>query len=336
LLLFSGIFFFSFPADDWSLLWKRQFLHLPFLFIVPVLAILFGFVVGLISGYYWRGEFLKIGDVLDDIQEGNRLRRLNGDALKETTAILERLSRLERRMAEQTLMTRKMAGEKAEIEEKAVQKIISEERNRLARELHDSVSQQLFAASMLMSTINESRPPSDDPESRQLKLVEQTIHQSQLEMRALFLHLRPVQLHGKALKDGMQELLTELRQKVPMKIGWTIEPITLDKGVEDHLFRILQESVSNTLRHAKAKSLDVLLIQREDFVIMRVVDDGIGFDVSSTKPGSYGLGNMRERAMKIGGRLKIVSLPNKGTSLEVKVPILGSGERSEHQNDNKN
>jgi two-component system, NarL family, sensor histidine kinase LiaS len=117
--------------------------------------------------------------------------------------------------------------------------------------------------------------------------------------------------------------LVELAQKVPLDIEWKIEDMSLDKGIEDHLFRILQESVSNTLRHAKATSLDIRLIQRESIIILRVVDDGRGFDVNESKvTSSYGLQNMRERAIEIGGTFKIISVPNKGTRLEVKVPVV--------------
>jgi NarL family two-component system sensor histidine kinase LiaS len=175
---------------------------------------------------------------------------------------------------------------------------------------------------MMMSAITESRSLSETLETKQLKLIEETIHQSQLEMRALLLHLRPAALKGKSLQEGVKELLVELMQKVTMNIKWKVEPIPLDKGVEDHLFRILQESVSNTLRHAKATNLDVLLIKRDDFVIMRISDDGIGFEIDEEKTGSYGMQTMRERAVEIGGTLKVVSLKNKGTRLEVKVPVL--------------
>jgi NarL family two-component system sensor histidine kinase LiaS len=175
---------------------------------------------------------------------------------------------------------------------------------------------------MLISAINEAKTISDNVQAKQLKLVEEMIHQSQLEMRALLLHLRPVALKGKSLQEGIQELLLELQQKVPMKIQWKIEHFSLDKGIEDHLFRILQESVSNTLRHAKATTLEVLLVKRDNLVILRVVDDGIGFDVEKTKTGSYGLQNMHERAVEIGGTLQIVSVPNQGTRLEVRVPLL--------------
>jgi NarL family two-component system sensor histidine kinase LiaS len=145
-------------------------------------------------------------------------------------------------------------------------------------------------------------------------------------MRALLLHLRPVALKNKSLREGIEELLIELTQKVTMDINWKLETFSLDKGVEDHLFRILQESVSNTLRHAKASKLEVLLIKREDLVILRIVDDGIGFEVEETKAGSYGMQNMHERALEVGGTLKVISIKNKGTRLEVKVPVMMNGD----------
>ncbi|MCL1632033.1 sensor histidine kinase [Sporolactobacillus sp. CPB3-1] len=326
LLLFALLFFFAFPLSSWSLLWKRQVWHLPFAFIVPVLALCIGGLAGLLSGVYWRRQLQVISDALEHMDQSRDryiLDRYNPDV----QPIMEHVQKTDTKIAQLTQLAQQAANDKSEIEEQAIQKIVSEERNRLARELHDSVSQQLFAASMLMSTINELRPNSDDAEGRQLKLVEQTIHQSQLEMRALFLHLRPVQLHGKALKQGMEELLLELKQKVPLNINAMIEPIKLARGIEDQLFRILQESISNTLRHAKADNLDVLLIHREGWVILRITDDGIGFKTQTTKPGSYGLQNMKERAAQIGAQMKLISVPDQGTSLEIKVPIL---ERDEH------
>src|SRR5699024_349076 len=152
----------------------------------------------------------------------------------------------------------------------------------------------LFAASMMMSAINEANPPEDQAIKQQLHMIEKAIHQSQLEMRALLLHLRPAALKGKSLTEG----------------------------IEDHLFRILQESVSNTLRHAKANALHVMLIERDDFVILRVVDDGIGFDVEKVRASSYGLQNMEERAHELGGTFKMISLPGQGSRMEVKIPLL--------------
>ncbi|MFT8319085.1 MAG: sensor histidine kinase [Sporolactobacillus sp.] len=327
LILFTLFYFIAFPLNHWDLLWEKEIWHLPFLLIVPAVCLFCGLAVGIFSGFYWRNVFMNLEDAVTEMAQGKPITAehlANGGA---TPTLVRRMEQLAQQVSKQTQMTQRMANETAELEEQAIRKVVSEERNRLARELHDSVSQQLFAASMLLSTINENRTTAPNAETRQLILVEQAIHQSQLEMRALFLHLRPVQLHGKALKKGMEELLNELRMKVPMDIRWTIEPLSLEKGIEDQLFRILQESVSNVLRHAKARTLTVLLIARDNLTILRITDDGIGFQTKENKPGSYGLNNMRERSAQIGGQFKLVSVPGKGTSLEVKVPIIRGEEK---------
>lgn len=327
-LLISAGYFMAFPLEEWSDLWNKEILDIPFIFSVPSVSIAIGIIFGLIAGINWRRQLRTVDQWLHELEEGRSVEVTSQNGFVELESISKRIAKIQKQMTEQVKLSQKLATEKVEGQENQIQEIISQERNRLARELHDSVSQQLFAASMLMSAINETKTESDDRESKQLKLVEEMIHQSQLEMRALLLHLRPVALKGKTLQDGMKELLNELAQKVSLAINWKIEETSLDKGVEDHLFRILQESISNTLRHAKASKLDVLLIERDDFIILRVADDGIGFDVDNRKAGSYGLQNIYERALEIGGTIKIISLPNKGTRLEVKIPRMLKGEES--------
>lgn len=317
----SSMFFLAFPLDDWSLIWKKKLLDVPIVVLVPASSILFGFAVGLAYGLYWRSKFKSIDEYLFEIDQGNHI-EIKKFQNSDIYPIYEKMEQIQKQLTEQTLTAQRLSNEKAIDMEQRLQELVSEERNRLARELHDSVSQQLFAASMLLSALTENITDEDEPKAKQLKLVLEMVHQSQLEMRALLLHLRPIALKGKSLQKGMEEFLIEMQGKVPLEITWRIEEMTLDKGVEDHLFRILQESVSNTLRHAKATHLNVLLIERDQFVILRVVDDGIGFDIDKTKTGSYGLENMHERAKEIGGTLKIVSLPNMGTRIEVKVPKL--------------
>lgn len=311
-----------FPAARFSDLWSHELMDIPFVIFTFSISVVLGIAFGLASGIYWRNQFAAVDSWLFQLEEGQQPKYDSTQLYAEISSISKRISKLYKQISEKALLSQRLATEKAEEQEARIQDIISQERNRLARELHDSVSQQLFAASMLMSAINETKGTSEVREAKQLKMVEEMIHQSQLEMRALLLHLRPVALKGKSLQEGMEELLLELREKVTMTITWKIESIPLDKGIEDHLFRILQESISNTLRHAKADQLEVLLIHRDDNVILRVVDDGMGFNVNEAKAGSYGLQNMQERAGEIGGTLKIVSVENKGTRLEVKVPIV--------------
>jgi two-component system, NarL family, sensor histidine kinase LiaS len=327
-LFLTSSYFWVHPLGHWSELWERELVDIPFIVFTASVSLGFGLLFGIFTGFYWRRQLQHVEGWLYQLEEGRYSEPPQADMLPETGLIAERIQKVQKQMSEKTMLSQRLANEKAEEQETRIQEIISQERNRLARELHDSVSQQLFAASMMMSAINESKDlaavpgPAEAREAKQLKMVEEMIHKSQLEMRALLLHLRPAALKGKTLQEGAEELLIELSQKVTMKIHWKLEHFPLDKGVEDHLFRILQESVSNTLRHSQAAKLDVLLIRRDDMVILRVSDDGIGFDVEESKAGSYGLQNMHERAGEIGGILKIVSVKNKGTKLEAKIPIL--------------
>ncbi|WP_457826471.1 sensor histidine kinase, partial [Staphylococcus aureus] len=87
--------------------------------------------------------------------------------------------------------------------------------------------------------------------------------------------------------------------KVPLNVVQDIGEFDVPKGMEDHLFRITQEAISNTLRHSKGTEVTVELLQRDDYILLRIQDDGIGFNVDDKMEQSYGLKNMRERAMEI-------------------------------------
>ncbi|WP_173918436.1 sensor histidine kinase [Halobacillus sp. Marseille-Q1614] len=317
--------FVAFPLENWADLWNLDILDMPYVFLILVLTVTTGLIAGGLQAFLSRKKLHYVEHQLDEIYKGNPV-VYDGEEYRELLAIEEKMKQIEERFNQQAETAQRLATERAKEREESLQEVVIKERNRLARELHDSVSQQLFAASMLMSAVNEDEEALKDRElKQQLSMVENMIHQSQLEMRALLLHLRPVALKGKSLSEGSKELLAELTQKVPMQVDWTLEPLSLDKGIEDQLFRILQEAISNTLRHAKADKLEVMLIQRDENVILRVVDDGVGFEAEDSKASSYGLQNMRERAVEVGGSLKLVSLEGEGTRLEVKVPVLTKG-----------
>lgn len=229
---------------------------------------------------------------------------------------------LEQLILTQRKTLQRITNEKAEAQDKLIQERIVQERQRLARELHDSVSQQLFAASMLLSTMVEIEESQHGEVQKNLLQTEKIVQQAQLEMRALLLHLRPAALHNKTLKQGLEELLIELQQKVFFTIRYRLEEVPLSKGAEDHLFRIAQETLSNTLRHAKATEVDILFVERDNLAIFRVQDNGVGFELTTdSKTGSYGLENVKERAIEIGATCKVVSVPSQGTIVEVKLPI---------------
>ncbi|TMW70083.1 sensor histidine kinase [Alteribacter natronophilus] len=326
-LILSVTIFFSFPPAEWSMLWEQRVLDLPFIYFLLIITVFAGLTAGLLAGNYAKNRLLAIRSQVDAVAKGKKRAGLEGEPLQEMKEFEKSLVVLEHKIAEQTKTAQRLVTEHAREREKSLQEVVAEERTRLARELHDSVSQQLFAASMMMATINETSPPEDETMKKQLAMVGRMIEQSQLEMRALLLHLRPVALKNKTLEEGVKELLSELTEKVPMEIQVKAEPLELEKGVEDHLFRILQEAVSNILRHSKAEKMTVLCVGRDGYVILRVTDNGIGFDVDeAAEKSSYGLTNMKERAEAIGGELKIVSVAGEGSYYEVKVPYAKGGE----------
>ena len=91
-----------------------------------------------------------------------------------------------------------------------------------------------------------------EPIRQQIIRVDKVIATAQIEMRALLLHLRPIGLEDRSLKQGIEQLLVELKTKIPTTIVWDLADVRLESGIEDHLFRIVQEAISNTLRHARA------------------------------------------------------------------------------------
>ena len=205
------------------------------------------------------------------------------------------------------------------------EEILESERHRIARELHDSVSQQLFAAAMLLSTVEAESDSLPEHIQSQVTVTSKIIGDAQSEMRALLLHLRPIKLDGKSLKQGIEQLLDELKTKLPIEITHEIEDIKLTEVVEDHLFRIIQELISNVLRHAQASDLQVYFKKTEDFYQLKFVDDGKGFDLLEKKNSGHGLRNIKERISGLGGNVRIISFPGQGTSVELRVPLITGG-----------
>ncbi|REK75617.1 sensor histidine kinase [Paenibacillus paeoniae] len=201
---------------------------------------------------------------------------------------------------------------------------VLEERQRLARELHDAVSQQLFAISMTATAVSRTIERDWERAKRQVQLIEEMAAVAQSEMRALLLHLRPVHLDGKNLGQALTTLVEELKQKVPMEIILEVdESIMLRPQAEDHLFRIAQEALSNTLRHSKADSMRIRLLRLDNKTHMTLQDNGVGFDLEAKKQTSYGLLTMEERVNELGGSLQVISQPGEGTTIHLWVPMDG-------------
>ncbi len=294
-----------------------------------LLILFFGFVTAAAMLILNRQAERKIGEQLLMIQKAKHRLVKEEDSpnwIMEATVVdlndfYEQTAALSERLEKLSLEVQQLGSKPQFLGTETKEQVIQEERRRIARELHDSVSQQLFAAMMMISALNERADKFDEKEQKQLKMIERVLSQAQSEMRALLLHLRPISLESKSLKSGIEGLLVELQTKVQMKIHWDIEDVKLPEGVEDHLFRIAQELLSNTLRHSHATTLEVYLRQLDSTVLFKIEDNGVGFNSEEILPGSYGINNMKERVQGLGGQVRIVSFPNQGTTIEIKIPL---------------
>lgn len=346
IVLFSGLFFAVRYLENNRDVAAWLALHLdiafPFqmnwkLFLLSlVLSLLAATIIGVITGYT-IGNLLKkrmntLRDAAMHLERGllsYRVPELGADELGE---LGWQLNRLAAKWEEQVVSLQRLSNHNAALAEQVRHAAVVEERQRLARELHDAVSQQLFAISMTTAAIKRLIEKNPERAAQQIELVEEMAAGAQAEMRALLLHLRPATLQDKSLKEAISELLEELTQKHPLALTWEIEEIhNLSNGIEDHLFRILQEALSNTLRHARATSISVKLFTLQDQVRLRIADDGVGFDPEGEKMTSYGLASIRERINELGGALDIYSAIGKGTQLEVRIPIMSERKAEEVQ-----
>ncbi|MGS4870087.1 sensor histidine kinase [Streptococcus sp. Z556] len=201
--------------------------------------------------------------------------------------------------------------------------IIEKERKRIARDLHDTVSQELFAAHMILSGISQQALKLDREKMQtQLQSVAAILETAQKDLRVLLLHLRPVELEEKSLVEGIQILLKELEDKSDLKVSLKQNVSKLPKKIEEHIFRILQELISNTLRHAQASCLDVYLYQTDVELQLKVVDNGIGFQLGSLDDLSYGLRNIKERVEDMAGTVQLLTAPKQGLAVDIRIPLL--------------
>ena len=200
-----------------------------------------------------------------------------------------------------------------------------EERNRLARDLHDSIKQQLFAIQMAIAT-TEARWDDDPAGAREaLGGVRTAAREGLAEMRALLQELQPQALATAGLVEALREQCEALGYRTGARIefvpGVPIPGEKLPPQAQEVLFRMAQEALSNVARHARAESVRVALGLEGDAAVLRVEDDGQGFD-PRRPPAGLGLRNLEARAASLQGELRIRSAPGSGTAIRVRIPLL--------------
>jgi signal transduction histidine kinase len=224
----------------------------------------------------------------------------------------------------------------ARLHERSRELSILEERNRIARELHDAVAQKLFSLRLTAdaaATLLERDPARAAEELATLRTI---AAEAADELRGVVIGLRPADLAGDGLDLALRkqvELLDRVHQPRVRYTGQAVPRLAASR--EQAVYRVAQEALHNALRHAEASTVDVRLTGRDGLVVLEVSDDGRGFETVRGRSGRVpvaspavdarrlGLASMRERARAAGGRLAVMSRPGAGTTVRLEVPARG-------------
>ena len=194
-----------------------------------------------------------------------------------------------------------------------------EARNRFARDLHDSVKQQVYATSLQVDTARALMDPEAKADAHLIK-AKNLLKGAQKELNVLIHEMRPAALEGKGLAGALRDYAADWSRgsEIPVEVRIRGErEVPLE--TEQALFRVAQEALANVARHSRAKNVELDLDYGADNLTLRVTDDGRGFDLAAPNKG-FGLRSMRERLTRLGGRAQIESAPRKGTRISCVCP----------------
>jgi len=212
----------------------------------------------------------------------------------------------------------RLVDELKEAQQKLQELAVVEERNRLARDLHDSVKQQVFAISMQLGAAKTSLSETDKAYSSVAE-AERLAQQAGAELTTLIHELRPPPLESKTLAAGLQDYVTEWSRQNNIETSINIDKdLPLSVNEEQALFRVIQEALSNIARHSHAANAIVELVQVDSDILLCIADTGKGFDTNLVSMG-VGLHSMRERLTQIGGTFHVLSEKKAGTQITAKL-----------------
>lgn len=284
----------------------------------PELAMVLGFALALtivVNVYLLQRRFRPLERLVEEMERADLSRpsatSLDADAISGPEEV-ERLYKTFRHMLERLEAERRRASSAA----LAAQE---EERTRIARDLHDEVNQSLTGLLLRLEAVRSHAPPQLAGEISETKAL---ANQAMEELLTLARQLRPTVLDDLGLKAAVAGNAEELDRRSSLEVSFSSEGSFGDLSTDAQLvvYRVAQEALSNAAQHAEATTVEVELTRAGDDVELSVSDDGRGFTFDQTSRG-LGMGGMRERALLVGGDLRIESRPKEGTRVRLRVPI---------------
>jgi two-component system, NarL family, sensor histidine kinase LiaS len=219
---------------------------------------------------------------------------------------------------------RDLAHRNGELAQQAEQLAIQAERNRISRDLHDAIAQRLFSLSMSTAALPDTITHDREKGIEQAKMIAKLAEQTQLDLRALLLELRPTTVVEKGLAEALRGLAADWQSVngIAVECSLILNSRRIPGVVEDAVYRITQEALSNIAKHAHATSVQISLIGGQRQMILSISDNGVGFEPDIAKSnGHFGLTSMRERALSVGGELVIESDEMHGTTVQTTLPL---------------
>lgn len=284
------------------------------LFFGSAVALMLTTIIGLVFGYLIARGLTR------------RLKKLSGtaDRWSQGDFAARAVDKSQDELGQMARQFNQMAGQLQNLLEARQQLATLEERNRLARDLHDSVKQQIFAISMQIASTRILLKRDIGAAEQRLDKMERLVQQAQQELTSLIRELRPVALEGKGLETALRELLLQWSQQSDIVANLQAEDAqTLPLTVEEALFRVAQEALSNIARHSKATLVQLILSMSDETVTFTIQDNGQGFDSAHLEHRGIGLFSMQERMKALGGNARVESVPGQGTRVVVHCPRLG-------------
>ncbi|MGI8477812.1 MAG: histidine kinase, partial [Thermomicrobiales bacterium] len=282
--------------------------------VTAVVIVVFGAVIGTISGSVAARQLTVRLDRVSDAASAWGAGDFSAAVADRSEDELGQLGRRLNRMVEQL----------ADLIRAREQLSVVDERNRLARDLHDSVKQQAFAVSMHLGSARELWERDPGTARERLDAAYEIARQSQQELTAIIQTLRPIELADATFERALRDHLAQWQTRTGIVVDAQIAAdAPLPHPVEDALFRVAQEALTNVARQSRASRVRVGFARGGDSAMLEIADDGTGFEVRRTRPG-MGMQSMRERMESLGGTFALGSDAG-GTRIDVRLPLKETG-----------
>ena len=318
----GGVYFRAFDVTEWFLLTETlQMLGLGLLGAAIIATIVSGVTGNLLARSFGR-RFAQLNAASAALAGGDLDQRVPVKGNDEIDQLSMQFNAMADQIANQVLELRQLAERNALLAQEARALAALEERQRLARELHDALKQQLFGLSLTAGSIGQLMMRDMSKATERLTQLAQQARDIYIEMDRIIHQLRPAALEDRGLAAALPELVAKWQTQHDLPVELEIKAAReLSLVTEQALYRVCQEALNNIARHAQASQVTLSLQYELDEVTLHISDNGCGFDLTQSQPArAMGIRGMQERIKQIEGLFTIESSPKEGTTIMVTVP----------------